>query len=465
LCAPLLLLGSFGGSIAQGPDFHEAVVANRVLIDSLRVRCAIPGLSVSVFHDGRIAWSESFGYADLESLDPATPASRFRIASLSKVLTGTAVAKLREQGVLDLDAPIGRYLNEIPEAWRSITTRQLASHTSGIGHYLSVEDALDATHYPTTAAALEKFKDRPLVHPPGTKEHYSSYAYSVIAAVIESVSGMDYRTFMDRSIFEPLAMMDTTADVPHDIILRRTAFYDFDEERRVRNAPYVDLSGRWAGSGFLSTADDIARFGAAHTEPGFLNTETLDLLGEPQPVGNEKTNDGLGWGARRGWEGRRMYWGNGRTPGATCGLLVYRDAGLSVAVLSNVRGAPIERGELEAIAQRFLLAAEGSPATGVSASAFGSYELTMKSGPQSFPGRLDLEATPDGVSGMLDVAGEQTLRVVDAFVGGGSTWVLCVGEGKPPISVGVLPLRLTFGPGSVTGEMLRTGISVSGTRR
>ena len=98
VCAPLLLLGSFSGSIAQGPDFHEAVVANRVLIDSLRVRCAIPGLSVSVFHNGRIAWSESFGYADLESLDPATPASRFRIASLSKVLTGTAVAKLREQG-------------------------------------------------------------------------------------------------------------------------------------------------------------------------------------------------------------------------------------------------------------------------------------------------------------------------------------------------------------------------------
>jgi hypothetical protein len=89
----------------------------------------------------------------------------------------------------------------------------------------------------------------------------------------------------------------------------------------------------------------------------------------------------------------------------------------------------------------------------------------MKSGPQSFPGRLDLEATPDGVSGMLDVAGEQEQRVVDAFDGGGSTWVFCVGDGGPPISVGVLPLRLTFGQGSVTGEMLRTGISIGGTRR
>jgi serine beta-lactamase-like protein LACTB len=109
-CASLLLLGSFSGSIAQSPDFHEAVVANRALIDSLRVRCAIPGLSVSVFHNGRIAWSESFGYADLENLEPATPASRFRIASLSKLLTGTAVARLWEQGDLDLDAPIGQYL-------------------------------------------------------------------------------------------------------------------------------------------------------------------------------------------------------------------------------------------------------------------------------------------------------------------------------------------------------------------
>jgi serine beta-lactamase-like protein LACTB, mitochondrial len=95
----------------------------------------IPGVSVAVAKDGVIVWSEGFGFADLEQRVPVWPSTRFRIGSVSKPLTADAVALLYQQGRLDLDAPVQRYVPSFPDKGYPITTREVAGHLAGIWHY------------------------------------------------------------------------------------------------------------------------------------------------------------------------------------------------------------------------------------------------------------------------------------------------------------------------------------------
>ena len=96
-----------------------AITQGRNALSAFTERANIPGLQVAVGINGEIVWSDAFGFADLENRTPATPLTRFRIASISKALTGTVAARLYEQGKLDLDAPIQRYLTDFPEKQRA----------------------------------------------------------------------------------------------------------------------------------------------------------------------------------------------------------------------------------------------------------------------------------------------------------------------------------------------------------
>jgi len=131
----------------------------------------VPAPQIAVGMDGEILWSEAYGVADRSSGKAASRETQFRIASISKILSGTLAAKLADEGLLHLDPPIGTYVDNIPKAWSDMTARMLAQHTSGIPHNADVQDALDPTFYPTTRAALSRFKDRPLLHAPGQDEH------------------------------------------------------------------------------------------------------------------------------------------------------------------------------------------------------------------------------------------------------------------------------------------------------
>lgn len=162
------------------PEARETHVAERRFAPAIRIardfllhlehKTGLPALSVSVAVDGRIVWSEAFGYADVASRKRATHETQFRIASLSKNITGTALGILIEQGKLDPDAPVSNYVGNLPSTIQSLTTRQIASHQSGIASYVDAADEADMTAYATTTDALRKFIDRPLVHAPGAKE-------------------------------------------------------------------------------------------------------------------------------------------------------------------------------------------------------------------------------------------------------------------------------------------------------
>src|SRR5712691_450775 len=208
----------------------------------------IPGFALAVAVDGRIVWSEAFGYADLEAKRRTTPATQFRIGSVSKPLTADAVAQLYEQGKLDLDAPVQRYVPTFPDkgAPAPITTRLLGGHLAGIRHYQGNEFVLNQ-RFPTVTAGLAIFENDSLVAPPGTRFSYSSYGFNLISAVVEGASGEQFLAYMSRHVFQPLKMTSTAPDRNDSLIPNRTRFYQRTESGQVVLAPSVDNSYKWRG--------------------------------------------------------------------------------------------------------------------------------------------------------------------------------------------------------------------------
>jgi len=333
---------------APVPPAYAAVVARARAIVCDRLLPRMPGLQVAVAVGGKLVWSEGFGYADRARKIPVTNATQFRIGSVSKPLTAAGLALLYERRQLDPDAPVQRYVLSFPEKRYPITTRELAGHLAGIRHYQDDEFRLNR-HFNTVREGLEIFERDSLLFPPGTKYAYSSYGWNLIGAVIEGASGQDFLTYMSRAVFQPLGMTHTAPDRADSVIPDRAAPYDAHSLvgfTWFSLAPPVDNSYKWAGGGFLSTAEDLVKFGSALLEPGFLKAQTLDLLFTSQrTTAGEPTGYGIGWFLATDSLGHRRAFHGGSAVGGTAAFGLDRDSRVVIAILANLSGASLELGE------------------------------------------------------------------------------------------------------------------------
>ncbi len=312
-----------------------------------------PGLALAVAVDGKILYSESFGFADLEERVPVWPTTKFRIGSISKPLTATALMQLVEAGKLDLDAPVQKYVPSFPDKGAPITVRMVAGHLAGIRHYKEDEMEIQR-HYDNILEALKIFENDPLVAPPGTKFSYSSYGFNLLSAVIESGSGEPFLSYMQQHVFTPMGLVHTTADQNTQIIEQRSRFYELAKDGHQENAPYVDNSYKWAGGGFLSTAEDLVRFGSTVMQPGFLKAGTLKTMFTPQKTKTgEPSPYGVGWFIRKSHSGKLVYEHSGGSIGGTSQLIIYPDSHMVVALLTNLSGGTWKPQEVEAVAEPF----------------------------------------------------------------------------------------------------------------
>ena len=318
------------------PSDSAAIATARAFVLDTMARLRAPGASVTVIRDGVMIWSEGFGYADLEQRVPVTPLTRFRIGSVSKPLTSIALGLLVEEGRLDLDAPVQRYVPDFPEKRWPVTTRQLAGHLAGIRHYREGE-MTSTRHYDTVRDGLTIFAIDSLLFEPGTQYAYSSYGWNLISAIIESASGEAFLPFMARRVFGPAGMTRTVPEFNDSLIPFRARFYvHADTASPATNAPYVDNSYKWAGGGFLSTTQDLARVGRKLLERKLLRPETRDLLWTSQHTRDGKATDyGMGWRSGRDAQGRRWVGHTGGSIGGTANLLIYPEQHLMIAVLVN----------------------------------------------------------------------------------------------------------------------------------
>src|SRR5262245_32364877 len=334
LVAAAVLL-QVAAALAQSPA-DRAIARAQEIVDVAMARTLAPGAQIAVSRGGRIAWSESFGCADLELDVPVRPVTRFRIGSVSKPVTATAIGLLVEEGKLDLDAPVQKYVPAFPKKAWPITTRQLAGHLAAIRHYEGDEFAI-RDHYATVSAGLAIFERDALLFEPGTKFSYSSYGWNLISAVIEAASGEPFLAFMQRRVFAPAGMTHTSADEVAPIIPGRARFYTRDEKTgAVLNADYVDNSYKWAGGGYISTAEDLVAFANSLLEGRLLRPETLPLLWTSMKTADGKDTDyGIGWTVDRDAKGRRRVRHSGGAMVGTANLVIYPDERLVVALLVN----------------------------------------------------------------------------------------------------------------------------------
>lgn len=325
--------------LPPGSSRHEAQIQQaRAFARELLESNHLPGLSVAVAQRGQIIWSEGFGFADLEQDVPVTPLTRFRVGSVSKVITAAAVARLVEEGRLNLDAPIQKYVPSFPAKPWPITTRQLTGHLAGIRHYLDKDEAIfkEAKHFSSITQALSLFQDDPLLFEPGTSYAYSSYGWNLVGAVVEGATQEEFLRYLQRAVFEPLGMRHTLADHPHQLVPHRTRFYANTPTGGHQHASHVDNSYKWAGGGLLSTAEDLVIFGSAHLQPGFLRKETLALLFTSQKLKSGKeTGVGIGWRIGVSPQGRRIFHHRGAIEGGRTMLMLFPDSQLVVALLAN----------------------------------------------------------------------------------------------------------------------------------
>jgi CubicO group peptidase (beta-lactamase class C family) len=306
-----------------------------------RLAPRIPGVQIAVAIDGTLVWSEGFGYADAARRRPVMRETQFRVGSVAKPLTAAAVALLYEQGKLDLDTPIQRYVPTFPEKGYPITTRQLAGHLAGIRHYRDRE-FFQNRHFATVRDGLAIFQDDSLLFPPGTRFSYSSYGWNLVSAVVEGAAGEDFLSYISAHVFRPLGLAHTAPDRADSVIPDRTQFYDADSTGAYHVAPQVDNSYKWAGGGFVSTAEDLVKFGSALVAPGFLRPETLDLLFTTQRTSaGAETGYGIGWFLRADSLGHRWAFHGGSAVGGTAVFGLDRDARVVVAVLTNLSDAPM----------------------------------------------------------------------------------------------------------------------------
>ena len=358
LAAIVVLL--LGAPHAQAPAPANLAAVPQLMEAALK-QSGAPGMSVAIVAGDRLVWEGASGLADVENGVAARADSVYRIASISKPIAATAVMQLVERGRVSLDDPIRKYVPFFPDkGGLPLTVRHVMTHTSGIRHYKPGEME-NMTRYATVADAARIFEDDPLLFTPGTKYSYSTYAYNLLAGVIETASGLSFEAYLKEHVLEPAGMTATRLERAEEIVAHRSRQY-VKAGSGVQNAHYADLSVKWAGGGVISTATDLARFHIALDEGRLLKAESLKQMYTPaQLADGTKSSYGLGWMISTDAQGRTWVVHSGGATGGTTLLLRNPGAKLAVAVLCNLEGAGNLRKLTLDIAE--LLLAGGKPSS------------------------------------------------------------------------------------------------------
>ncbi|MEK6153974.1 serine hydrolase domain-containing protein [Flavobacteriaceae bacterium 3-367] len=293
-----------------------------------------PGISIAIMQHGKMVYAEGFGYADLENKRPVTTKTQFRAASVSKMMTVTALARLVQEGRVDLDAPIQKYIPEYDQKRYPITARLLAGHLSGMPHYSS-GDNIQKKFYNSVEASLRVFSHHDLLSEPGTEYKYSTHAYTLLSAVVEGAGGTPFLDYLKKSVLQPLEMRHTGPDLRAQPPQTMTELYGLKDGIPEKIEHPEDPSYKWGGGGMVSTPIDLVKMGNAYLN-GFIRSNTVALMFKSQQLkSGSETGVGIGW--RRSWDmdGRPVFEHAGAMGGARSILSIFLDDGLVIAIMAN----------------------------------------------------------------------------------------------------------------------------------
>ena len=294
--------------------------------------------TVLVAKDGKVIFEQAYGLANREWNVPNTLDTKFRIGSITKQFTATAILQLAEQGKLKIDDPISTYYADAPESWAKVTIRHLLTHTSGIPSYTDLPNFAYpmALQDQTPDELIKLTRDKPLLFEPGSEYAYSNSGYVILGYVIVKVSGHPYEVYLKQNILDPLGMQNSGYSYNAPVIANRASGYARRGNEWV-NAPYISMTGPFAAGALHSTVGDLLLWDQALYANKPLTAASLQA--QFTDYGH---NYGLGWTIDTAF-GRHRIWHGGLINGFTSIISRYPEDRLTVVVLSNYFGAPTER--------------------------------------------------------------------------------------------------------------------------
>jgi len=311
----------------------------------------LPGMAVCVGTGSKgLAYTKALGVKNTETKEPLRTEDIFHMASMAKLFTGTGILQLWEQGELELDAPVTRYLDWFQmrdPASRKLTIRQLLTHTSGMP---------DVTDYHWDAPqsdsdALERYVRSPelanarLLWPPEEKKFsYSNIGYDILGLVIAKVSGQSFEEYMAEHIFKPLEMTESTFFTPYRDMANICAPHEKNSENRtipMKHYPYNRIHA--PSSTLTSNLYDAAKWGGAHLNQQLLKPDTYTMAWKPfAEVPNNGEEICLSWFSRE-QNGFTLYGHEGADVGFRSSFWICPEMDLFTLVCCNLSNAPLKK--------------------------------------------------------------------------------------------------------------------------
>ena len=312
----------------------ELASAVRAKVDAQAAGGRFQG-AVLVARNGRVIFSEAKGLADRDAGTPNTLETRFRMGSMNKMFTATAIMQLVQAGKVKLDAPLGTYLTNYAnrDVATKVTIHHLLTHTGGTGDIFGPEFSAHRLELKTLDDYVKLYGARGLEFEPGSKWEYSNYGFLLLGVIVERVSGQSYYDYVRDHIFMP-ARMTGSGSEPEDVAVPgRAKGYLQQKGAWVPNADTLPYRGTSAGGGY-TTVGDLLRFASALTGHALLDAKHTALL----TTGKVETGRGdrYAYGFVEGVNGGvRSFGHSGGAPGMNGDLRIFPDSGYVVAALAN----------------------------------------------------------------------------------------------------------------------------------
>ena len=352
-------------SIAPSKEYAAAIEMLERFVTHEMSDKELPAISIALVDDQQIVWAKGFGFADPQAKVPATAETIYRVGSVSKLFTDIAVMQLVEQGKLDLDAPVTRYLpNFRPRNpfGKKITLRQLMSHRSGLVREPPVGNYFETTE-PSLARTIASLNRTALVYAPEARTKYSNAAIAAVGYVLERTQREAFAKYLKRAVLDPLALERSSFERTPEITRDLAKAYMWTIDGRVFEAPTFELGMSPAGS-MYTTVTDMGRFMSALFAGGrgvkgqMLKPSTIEQMWTPQfaPPG-QKTGYGIGFGVRE-FEGRRTVGHGGAIYGFATTLKAMPDDKLGVVVVTTKDSANAVTNRIADFALKTMVAAQ-----------------------------------------------------------------------------------------------------------
>lgn len=348
----LLCLFVYASYLLGQESGDKSILVDQLINEFLR-ETKVPGISITVNKDEEIIYSKGFGYADVKNKVEMKATTQNRTASVSKMLTVTALARLVTIGKLDLDLPIKHYIPYLKDPFSQLTTRQLASHTAGVRHQ-PVNRKSKKKNYSSTKDCIHLVEETSLMFEQGTKYQYSTLAYNLLAGVIEGASGKTYVNYMQEDIFSPLEMNQTFPEEIAKLSSSDAKMYFFRNGRITLDKKPFNGSYKLAGAGFRSTSVDLAKLMNAYTNEFIAQDVIEDMFSNIILKNGEKLMIGVGWRLNNDIQNRLTVEHAGSWQGTRTVIVHYPREKLSISIMINAQCIIFIEETAHLIAQVFL---------------------------------------------------------------------------------------------------------------